>query len=223
MYTVIIPTMWRSNEIEQILPIIDMHPLIGEIIIINNAVHCTPDWFLNDSFATVKSFDMPQNTYVNPAWNMGVKNASYDKICLLSDDVYFDPDVFDVLEDKLSPADGCIGPGMTSIHNTSAGIQIKNREKNQKQPLGYGTLLFFNKQNFVPIPKPLKIFYGDTWIYIQSVVQHKEPRMLHNFNIKTKLGTTSMAVTSGSVQGADSIWWETNIKNHNDILNYKEA
>jgi hypothetical protein len=223
MYSVIFTTMWRSEEIHHMLPRMNEHPLVDEIIIINNAVSCTPDWFLNGVFDKVKTFDMPHNTYVNPAWNMGVSIAHNDKICLYSDDVYFDTNVFYTLNDKLSIDDGCVGPGMIPPHNISAGIQIGYRPEHANMPLGYGTLLFFNKRNYVPIPKPLRIFFGDVWIYCQSVVHRKEPRWLYNFNIRTKLGTSSNTVSYGEVQNFDNSWWRNNMRGWNDILNYKES
>ena len=223
MYSIIVPTIWRGDEIRLMLPYIDKHPLIGEIIIINNAVNNTPDWFLNSTYTKVRTFDMSQNTYVNPAWNIGVRNATYDKICLLSDDVFFDPQVFEVLNDKLSPNDGCAGPAMLPPHNISAGIEVQNRTPNLNMTNGYGILLFFNKQNYVPIPKPLKIYFGDVWIYMQSIIQNKEPRMLHNFNIRTVLGTSSTTDTFNKVASDDFIWWRTNINSWDDIVNYKET
>jgi hypothetical protein len=221
MYSVIVPTMWRSNETEKMLPIIDMHPLVGEIILINNAVHCTPDWFLNEQFWTVNRVDQKENIYVNPAWNLGVSLAKYDKICLWSDDVYFDTEIFDVLADKLSPNDGIVGPSMIPPANNS-GIQIHNRPMHENMGQGFGTLMFFNKTNYVPIPKPLKIFFGDVWMYCQSIVQYKEPRLIYNFNIRTLLGTTSLTASYGAVQNYDNWWWREYIKDWKDIINYKE-
>ena len=36
MISVIIPTMWKAEHLKRMLPMLDAHPLIGEIILIDN-------------------------------------------------------------------------------------------------------------------------------------------------------------------------------------------
>src|ERR1035437_1472826 len=101
MYTVILPIMWLAPEITMMLPLIDAHPLVGEILVINNNVPATPDWFKHGKWKKVKAFNPPSNIYICAAWNLGVKESQYDKIWFLSDDILFDIRVFDFLHDKV--------------------------------------------------------------------------------------------------------------------------
>jgi hypothetical protein len=192
MYTVIIPTMWRGPHLEKMLPIIDSLPLIGEIILINNASEWTPPWFRNRTWSKVEELDLGENIMVNPAWELGISRSNNDLICLMSDDIIFDIKVFDFLKDKMSPDLGCVGPDSTAIH----GVYIDTNISIQPCPkigYGYGTLLFLHKSNYKRIPKEFKIFYGDTWIYNTHIMSNKMPRKLVNFFIQTKLETTSGA------------------------------
>ncbi len=190
MYTVILPTMWRSAAIGKILPLVDAHPLVSKIILINNDDAATPKEFREARWRTLEEVNLGKNIYVNPAWELGISMAETDIVCLMSDDVYFDPRVFDFLNNKMGIDQGCVGPDFTCIHGATTSPDM-SLIHNDKQMYGYGTLLFLNKYNYVRIPKEFKIFYGDTWIFHTHMNMGKTPRSLVNFYIRTKLETTS--------------------------------
>ena len=195
MYSVIIPTMWRGKELQKMLPLVNDHPLVSEIIIIDNDRNATPQWYSEWCINKPKVIRcvMKQNIGVNPAWDYAIGIASNDMLCLLSDDVDFDIKVFDFLSDKLSPNDSCVGPSREPIYHDllKHGIKIEQYGIYDKMQCGYGVLLFLNKQNYVPIPSTLKIFFGDVWIFETHRYNGKIPRKIRNFNFKTALATTS--------------------------------
>jgi hypothetical protein len=51
--------------------------------------------------------------------------------------------------------------------------------------------LFFNKNNYKPIPDEFKIFYGDVMLFIESVKAGKQPRLVYPIFAKTEMATTS--------------------------------
>lgn len=85
MISFIIPTIWKAKEIyqsiEQFKRVKDKN---AELIIIDNT--CS-DFHDNDPRITVMKCS--NNIFVNPAWNLGVKLAKNEYICLLNDDIYF--------------------------------------------------------------------------------------------------------------------------------------
>jgi hypothetical protein len=169
------------------LPKLEADPLIGEILLINNAPQWEPDYYKDGNWTKLKVMKPPCNIYVNPSWNCGVNNANNDAICLMSDDVEFKMNVFSFLSDKLSKNDGCVGytpfKGEELIEDTRDQINNTNNH--------YGVLMFFNRENYIPIPRELKIFFGDNWIFHTHLLRDKQPRHIKGFNIHTKLTTTS--------------------------------
>ena len=212
MYTVILPTMWIAQEIAMMLPLIDAHPLIGEILVINNNIPNTPNWFKNGKWKKVKAFNPPSNIYICPAWNLGVKHAKYDKICILSDDTLFDMTVFDFLYDKIIEDNGCIGLDHRLIyqpHQTplkKLGILKSPNMKLERAPdvdgigigggfkcptNGYAMLWFWHKSNYIPIPDQCKNWFGDVFLYNVSKKKGKPPLQLANFFVMgVSIGTT---------------------------------
>jgi hypothetical protein len=212
MFSIILPTMWRDNATLSImLPHVHQHPLVSEILVINNDQRKVPHWFSQGTWSKVKIFTPSNNIYVNPAWNMGIKNAQQDQVCLMSDDVSFDVGVFDFLDDKLSAADSCVGPkyykDCSGFKSGDMGLEpttLRRPTLAGSVWLGYGSLLFLNRANFVPIPDDLKIFFGDDWILDTHKQMGKWPRKLVKFRITTnKVGTTSYAKEFEAVKEAD--------------------
>lgn len=187
MYSVIIPTMWRSTQLAYMLPALIQHSLIGEIIVINNDASKTPEYFSSLEDPRIVKITPGNNIGVNPAWNLGVRTSKFDKLCFLSDDIEFDINVFNFLNDKLEEKDGLVGVYVHPWPREGA-TEIKLVEK---MIFGYGALMFMNKKNYIPIPEEFKIFFGDVFMFIASLKLKKQPRILLPVFCKNKLGTTS--------------------------------
>jgi len=86
--TAIIPTMWKSKNINRILTDLYGWYLIDKVILIDNNSQETPDDFpKDDKLIYVKP---NKNMYVNPAWNLGVHMANTENIFILNDDIHFE-------------------------------------------------------------------------------------------------------------------------------------
>ena len=76
MYSVIIPTLWRSTRTLRLISDLVQCSRVGEVIIIDNN---------NGQIAEggkVKIISNGKNNYVNPSWNMGVYADTYPFIAL---------------------------------------------------------------------------------------------------------------------------------------------
>jgi hypothetical protein len=155
--------------------------------------------FLTPPDTKLRIIDKGVNTYVNPAWNLGVENAQYKQICLLSDDVLFDPGIFDQLESQVTPDIGVIGVAHTTIkkersikeQNIKCGLPVILKRVTHHMPLlCWGILMFMHIDNYSPIER-FKIFYGDYWLYTTNKKEGRESYYMDGIQICTQMTTTS--------------------------------
>lgn len=160
-WSVIIPTLWKPASFPTLLRNLDTCKAVSEIILVDNAPSAQPKGLSR----LKKLVLLPQsdNIYVNPAWNLGIKYAKSEKICICNDDVLFDCDLifghFDTQQLK----------GITGIHPDSfdpstwnEGEPIRSTDVHIKQM--WACLFFLPKAAYVPIPNQLKIWWGDAWL-----------------------------------------------------------
>ena len=70
-YTVIIPTLWKSDRTKQLLSDLNACEYVDEIIVINNQLTDV----LDAKVEKVRHISFGKNIYVNPAWNKGIELA----------------------------------------------------------------------------------------------------------------------------------------------------
>jgi hypothetical protein len=182
-YSVIIPTMWRSDYILQMLKIYENEPLIKEVILINNDISKTP----NLNFSKVKEIRNKENIYVNPAWNMGVEMSESKYIAIINDDILIDKDnLHKILERGLQlEANEMIGVNENCYKQKgldNSGLKFVNSEK---MGYGFGCFMIMRKSSFVNIPNDLKIWYGDNFQYRNKAVYE-----IKGIEILTPMSTT---------------------------------
>jgi len=194
-FSVIIPTMWRAKEFIKIaLGNYCNHPLVDEIILIDNDTNKTPDWdILNNP--KIRSFKQERNIFVNPAWNFGVAVAKNNKLCIVNDDIVFDPKLFDKVYELVVPQNGTIGmvTGEEKFNHpptTDGSISFKvwNMGDNTH---GFGQLMFLHKNNWKPILDGLNIYYGDEFIFYQDILNNRKIRQIYNFFYDTIFAATT--------------------------------
>lgn len=193
-FSVIIPTMWKAKEqLLNFLPTLNSHPLVGEIIIINNDSKNTPEIPVLNK---LKLINTDENIGVNPAWNIGVYYSTYDILCLANDDIDFDTKVFDKLENLVTKDTGVFGlcPGEVKnwkqIPYTNGNIDIVEW-KETDHTFGFGSLMFLHKDNWKNIPKELKIYYGDNFIFDTLLAENKKNYLIANIRHNTKWAQTT--------------------------------
>ena len=210
-YSVIVPTMWRIADqfVDFVHKLCDTEA-VGEIIIINNDSAKTPEGL--DHHPKIRMFDPGQNIFVNPAWNFGVEQAMYNRICIANDDVVFDTAVFDRLQSMLTPSNGMFGlhPGIdvfNQIPITTKSIDIVPCQPGM-HTYGFGSLFFFHKKSWHPIPAGLDVFYGDNYIFDLQMALGKQNYFIANMDFHTQFAVTTSdpTLTGGAIERESIIY-----------------
>lgn len=187
MISVIIPTMWKAPHIERMVPLLDQHPLIGEIIIIDNDITKTKTDLIEKT-KKISYHPFTENIFVNPAWNYGVKNSKYDKLFILNDDCLINLNPLQTIYDFISPKVGIIGYSALSyctydinsfetFLNSRFGDDIVIEPIDSEQYVStsgmphhmYGSAMFMHKANYRMIPEEFKVYYGDVFLFISNL------------------------------------------------------
>lgn len=165
LFSVIIPTLWKSDKIYKSISKLIECEYVGEIIIINNNILHSHNI---QQHSKVKIVDFENNNYVNPSWNYGVSISQFENICLLNDDITISIETFGYLSVFM---DDCLVGLSKKCYETpdeNDTRSIKERgfylQKIWLRPKGWGCALFFNKYNYHNIPDDLKIWFGDDWL-----------------------------------------------------------
>jgi hypothetical protein len=166
-FTVVVPTMWKYPPfLDFIQDLVDFE-LVGEVIIHNNNVAETPNHpVLNHS--KVRHYAHPQNIFVNPVFNHGVRTAQHSRICLMNDDVIFDLRIFYRVHDILTENTGIVGicPGLSEFKQIPFECgATKIVPWTGQHTFGFGCLMFVHREAYIPIPDTFHLYYGDNWIF----------------------------------------------------------
>jgi len=165
MISVIIPTLFKVERLYQTLEELSACEYVGEIILIDNT-----GIRKNIKIPKLIYICEPTNTYVNPAWNKGVAISSYDKLCILNDDTWFDFSKLKEISEWITVDNGLIGMSENNYDNPNGEFKIIRKEKYEKYPKGirnrgYACCFFLHKKNWIDIPESMKIWGGDDYLF----------------------------------------------------------
>lgn len=194
MFTVIIPTLWRSKRIYKLLDDLSSCDKVGEIIIIDN----NSQYHLNVTkyYPKVHLLQQQVNIFVNPAWNLGVRKSKYDNICICNDDVNFSTQIFEYIEKE-------IWRGVIGMATENYGLKIDEDyciESISARCWGWGCVFFIDRTNYVPIPDNLLIACGDDFL-----IKKVSPFVVKGLAVQTEVSTTSFSREFWGIQEQDSI------------------
>lgn len=183
-FSVVIPTLQRSDDLHAVVELCAAHPLVAEVLVINNAP--AP---LEYESAKVRVLDQGENIFVNPAWNLGAREARAEYLAIINDDVLFDPAVFDVVGRVLARGRvGIIGPDKTAVRLDPLGAAATRIAGFGALHFAFGTAMFLRRSNYVPIPEEMLIWGGDDWLFAH---QRWPNRVLINMRFRTEEGATT--------------------------------
>jgi len=205
-YSVIIPTLWKSNRIHKLLFDLIKCQYVDEIILIDNAGKFFEYY---EALDKVKLVQVEENIYVNPAWNLGIKIAKNDLIGLVNDDINFDTNVFGVIDENILDTFGIVGMGEGNYKeqiDETIGPYL-DVWKPGVNDWGWGCMILLNKKNWIDIPEDIKIWYGDNII---KDVNTSPKACLRNFKVETEMSTTS----------DETEWDEIKKKDYENFINY---
>jgi glycosyltransferase involved in cell wall biosynthesis len=160
MFSVIIPTLWKSDKIKPLIQSLIDCELVNDITIISNQ-RSDLEMELLVYNTKLYIYHSPENLFVNESWNYGVKLADNDNIAILNDDILIDTNVFSFLNDKLEDV-GVVG---MCFENYALKQSVSmNLTDVVERPYGFGCAMFIYKPNYVNIPEELKIACGDDYL-----------------------------------------------------------
>jgi hypothetical protein len=158
-FSVVIPTMWKSEHIHKMLEIYEKCDLVKEIIIVDNNYENKPNL---SNFKKIIYYTENKNIYVNPAWNIGYTLSSC-KLILANDDI-----IIENLTEVLSLIN-------QNKHYDIIGISWKNTSHLELKNVdswgitGYGCFMYV--KHFISIPSEYKIWRGDFILFSRSEIK----------------------------------------------------
>jgi glycosyltransferase involved in cell wall biosynthesis len=185
-YSIIIPTLWKSNRTKKLINDLQQCEYVDEIIIIDNSF----DGHQDTKVEKIRFVSFGGNIYVNPAWNKGIELAKNECIALLNDDINFNPNIFGVIDENILSYVGIIGMGEGNYKDDidkEKGSYIDVWQPGVND-WGWGCMILLSKKNWIDIPDNIKIWYGDNFI---KDVNPSPKAILRNFKVETEMSTTS--------------------------------
>lgn len=196
-FSVIIPTLQRADELSAIVAKCASHPRVLEVLVINNAP-APLDW---DS-PKVRVLQQSENIYVNPAWNLGAREARGKYLAILNDDISFNTSIFEKLIPWLKlPFVGIIGPSLQCFSaDADRGLNLR---PTLRLPPGFGTAMFMNAKNYTNIPEQIRVYFGDDWLFqAQTGVNFK----MTSFAFRTPGSVISSDASFSPIKEEDREW-----------------
>jgi len=180
MYSVIIPTLWKSDKTVNLIENFSKNEKVSEIILVDNDIKNSP--IKSKKIDKLKIFAFEENIYVNPSWNFGVEKSTSEYIMLVNDDIIFDTNLLNSIE---VPEKTIFG-----VHESCYKL---NENENVTTPdahavtYGFGCLMIFQKKFYIKVPNELKIWFGDNFLF--NIFQHK--KYIKGIKIETIMSSTS--------------------------------
>ena len=173
--TAVIPTLLKDmNVLNQLIHTLIADESVQEIILINNS-----DKEYLPFGDKLRVISLGKNLFVNPSWNLGVKEAKSEYIALINDDIKIPENLCSKILEKMDDNTGILGMDTNFVINTrdkennviiDTTKESLNLEENAElkpitfRPPDFGIMMVFKKEIFVAIPEDLKIFFGDDWM-----------------------------------------------------------
>jgi glycosyltransferase involved in cell wall biosynthesis len=204
-YTIVIPTLWKSNRTLKLIDDLKQCEFVDEIIIIDNKSDKVED----KTEGKIRLISFGENIYVNPAWNKGIELAKNECIALCNDDINFDPNIFGAITENTFMYSGIIGMGEGNYKDQideERGPYIDMWQPGVND-WGWGCLILLKKEYWRPIPNEIKIWYGDNII---KDINPVAKGCLRNFKVETEMSTTS----------DEKEWDEVKKKDYEYFINY---
>ena len=172
---VVIPTMWREENLVTYLKNYVDSQYIGKIIVIDNDYIKRPKSLIFQN-KKIDIVNYGRNLYVNPSWNEGYYRSNADILCILNDDICVDNDVFRFMSSLDFTDIDIIGVHLKgSVDNYHIVEHPDKKEEliklnlNRHEPIGgqsyaFGVCMFIKRSAYKVIPSLYQIWYGDDYL-----------------------------------------------------------
>ena len=212
----IIPTLWKAKDFtDHLVDVLVEDKSVGEIIIIDNA----PADFFYENDKTITLWP-DENIYVNPSWNLGIEESSYDKFIIFNDDIIVPYNFVSQLKNLLTIDRGIIGIDAPSIIKIDSfddkNITFLDREIELKSIVnrdwGFGIVMAGHRNSYYTIPKNIRIWYGDDYLTQMNTQQGKVNYVIDDIPIFTKMSATSDLEEFNEIKNVDTLMYDRFIK-----------
>jgi hypothetical protein len=167
MISYIIPTLWKSPNIFKLIKGFEsIDDPNTELIIINNdikAVNYKP------TDKRIRVFQMDENQFVNPSWQLGFDYSTQGKIAIVNDDIIFNIKRFHEFV-IASDAKAICMTNHNRIDNDDNEWALVSNDSPNARPAGGGQLMMVNKENWPTLPYNMKLWHGDDVIYYYNTL-----------------------------------------------------
>jgi hypothetical protein len=198
-FTVIIPTLQRSSLLGELVSRLGDSPLVDEVLVVNNA---EAPW--TSPHPKCRVLDVGHNIFVNPAWNLGAREARAPLLAIVNDDVLFDAGILRPIARRLGRGAGIIGPAAGCVRDVEAPrSRILRRPffvPAYERPYAFGTAMFMRREDYVPIPDDLKVWRGDDYLFRRQV---RRNFVMLGIDVRTHMSTTSGDPAFDAIKEAD--------------------
>ena len=196
--SIVIPTIWRGNNLVEFLSRLENSNRVGEVIIIDNS---PSDKNIDLTiYNKVRHIKMDENIYVNPSWNLGTELATFDIVALGQDDILLQ---LDFLEDIIIEDSTIIGVDESCYKDDCIydpkliDVDVRN--------WGFGTFILYNKKSYHFIPNELKIWYGDDFLFKNFISR----KVIINLPMYKKVSITSDMSEFNQTKINDETFWKS--------------
>lgn len=152
------PTMWRCDTTKDLLDMLSKHKLVAEILVVDNNPSARPKM---KRFKKLKYIYEGENIFVNPAWNLGVKESKRDDLIIVNDDIIISNLLITKMSQELDKYK------IIGLHPESMNSKMLLYDTIHPGPHighGWGCCIFMKKYLWEDIPEGLNVWYGDNWI-----------------------------------------------------------
>ena len=167
MISYIIPTLWKSPNIYKLIEGFEsIDDDDAELIIINNDIQVVN---FKPTDKRIKVFQMDENQFVNPSWQIGFDYSTQDKIAILNDDIIFNVKRFHEFI-IASDAKAICMTNWNRINKDLDTWELVSNGSPNARPAGGGQLMMVNRENWPTLPYNMKLWHGDDVIYYYNTL-----------------------------------------------------
>lgn len=166
---------------------------VDEILIIDNSTKG-----FKGNFSKVKTIVSYKNLFVNPSWNLGIKNIKNDYFAIFNDDLVIPDNFCSKILSLLDKKNGLIGIDRDFIETLDNVLELPNEDlvpfliETKERNLHWGTIIMGHKNSYYQIPDNILIWCGDDYLFKMNLKNNKKNYKLSNCYIKHIHGFTSL-------------------------------
>lgn len=173
--SVAIPTLQKNKLLlDNLVSTLSEDEGVSEIIVIDNSLNG-----YEHPTSKLRVIVPDENLFVNPSWNLGVKEAKEDIVALLNDDITIPDNFCSRIAEKMSPSMGVVGYINEYVNDCRENSQKPDQreiilKKTDGRCNSFGIAMFFYKSSYYDIPEDMKIYFGDDWLIYKNLKAHKQ-------------------------------------------------